>query len=177
MSLLKYVDRLNRMHDLIKRQCTGTSEEFAEKLGLSRSVLMDNIREMKELGASIGYNSLKRSYFYEQDFSIIIGSENRRRIRGGKGIFLPVSGATRHLSDIFDLNSNSFYMTKQFESINLSKFQEFKIEETGKIIGGVKWGINTNSDSECNDEDCMDDATDATSSWDIIKGECPNAIY
>jgi hypothetical protein len=67
--------------------------------------------------------------------------------------------------------------TATFESINLSKFQEFKIEEPNKIFGGrmdMKFGTPTNSDSECNDEDCMDDATDPASSLDTIKGECPN---
>jgi hypothetical protein len=110
MSILKYIDRLCRMHDLIRRQSTGTSEEFAEKLGLSRSVLMDNMRELKALGARIEYCHARRSYFYEQDFSVIIGHSKQQKIRGGlKNFYYPVSDSAGLMSDIFDINLNFIF--------------------------------------------------------------------
>jgi GTP-sensing pleiotropic transcriptional regulator CodY len=49
MSLLKSIERLQRIDYLIRKEATGTSDEFAEKVGICRSMLMENLREMKEL--------------------------------------------------------------------------------------------------------------------------------
>ena len=39
------------MNHLIQNEVTGTAEEFAGKVNISRSMLMENIREMRDLGA------------------------------------------------------------------------------------------------------------------------------
>jgi ribosomal protein S25 len=74
MSLLKYIERLKRMDDLIRRKATGTPDEFASRLGLGKSVLMDELRELKELGAEITYCKQRKSYYYTQDFVLQIGN-------------------------------------------------------------------------------------------------------
>ena len=81
MSLLKYIDRLKRMDELMRRGNTGTSKEFAEKLGISRSMLMENLTEFKELGAEISFCPFKRTYHYTNKFSIVIG--RMEKIKGG----------------------------------------------------------------------------------------------
>ncbi|GHN00317.1 hypothetical protein WSM22_18060 [Cytophagales bacterium WSM2-2] len=73
MSLLKSIERLKRMDYFIKKEITGTSGEFATKIGISRSMLMENLKEMKELGAGISYCHYRRSYCYDNEFSLIIG--------------------------------------------------------------------------------------------------------
>lgn len=88
MSLLKSIERLKRMDDLIKKEITGTSKEFAEKLGISRSMLMENLNEMKELGAEIAFCSRRRSYHYTDRFSVVIGKAER--IKGGIFFSSPV---------------------------------------------------------------------------------------
>lgn len=55
MSLLKSIYRLKRLDSLIKKEATGTAEEFAEKIGISRSMLMINLDEMREMGAMIKF--------------------------------------------------------------------------------------------------------------------------
>jgi hypothetical protein len=55
------------MDDLIKRKATGTPAEFAEKLEISRSTLMENIRELKILGGSIDYDKNRESYTYLEE--------------------------------------------------------------------------------------------------------------
>lgn len=94
------------MNDLIKGQVTGNAEEFASKIGISRSMLMENIHEMKELGADIHYCVQRRSYFYANEFSLIIGRDAKRKVTGGTDflaaeIFFPQSSATGHQSDNF----------------------------------------------------------------------------
>ena len=75
MSLLRSIERLKRMDDLIKKEMTGPSKEFAEKLGISRSMLMENLHEMKELGAGIEYCYFRRSYHYVNKFSVVNGTD------------------------------------------------------------------------------------------------------
>ena len=88
MSLLKSIERIKRIDDLIKKECTGTAREFAVKVGISRSMLMENIREMRELGAEIEYCPFRRSYYYITGFNLIIGYESKKRIVGGVSYFL-----------------------------------------------------------------------------------------
>jgi hypothetical protein len=83
MSLLKSIDRLKSIDTMIRRQATGTSDEFARKLGISRSMLMENLREMKDLGASICFCPHRRTYFYTSEFGLVIGNVSKQKIQGG----------------------------------------------------------------------------------------------
>ena len=74
MSMLKFIDRLVRIDKMIKRGSTGPSGVFAKRNNISRSTLMKNLNEMRELGAQIEYDSKKRSYVYVNDFYVFIGS-------------------------------------------------------------------------------------------------------
>ena len=57
---------MRRMDDLIRRKATGTPDEFSDKLGISKSMLMLNLAELKEIGALIKYDLNRKTYFYEQ---------------------------------------------------------------------------------------------------------------
>jgi len=64
MCLIKYVNRLERIDALIFKKATGTPEEFAEKLGMSRSTLFQTLQEMRYMGADIRYSCSSQSYYY-----------------------------------------------------------------------------------------------------------------
>jgi len=83
MSLLKFIDRLRRIDDLVKRESTGPADEFAAKVGISRSMLMENLREMREMGAEIEYCQRKKNYQYISEFDLIIGHSAKVKTRGG----------------------------------------------------------------------------------------------
>ncbi len=85
MSILKYVERLDRMNNLIQRKSTGDPDEFARKLGITKSMLMKNLRDMRDLGAKISYCKTRESYQYEDEFCIFIGNSKdfKSRIKGG----------------------------------------------------------------------------------------------
>ncbi len=90
MSLLKYIERLKRMDDLIRRKATGTPDEFAMRLGLGKSILMDELRDLKELGAVITYSRESQSYYYKQEFILKIGTldnHEQQELRGGQNYF------------------------------------------------------------------------------------------
>jgi hypothetical protein len=75
MSLIKYIERLKHMDDLISRRATGPPDEFAQKLGISKSMLMINLMEMKKLGAPIKYSVVSQSYVYARSCDFRIGFE------------------------------------------------------------------------------------------------------
>lgn len=88
MSLFKSIERLKRIDYFLRSESTGTAEEFGEKLGLSRSMLMENLREMRDLGAELEYCPRRRSYVYKNDFSLIIGS-SMKTVKGGQDWWFP----------------------------------------------------------------------------------------
>lgn len=84
MSLLKYLERAERMDRLIQRKATGRAEDFAQKLGISRSLLMEHLRDLKELGAPIRYSETHQTYYYESAFRLIIREKrDMEQINGG----------------------------------------------------------------------------------------------
>jgi hypothetical protein len=84
MSLLKYIERLQRIDSLIRRRATGSADEFAEKMGVSRSQLMQDLKELRELGAPIQFVSSASSYCYTAECRLILEfNPEYRMIRGG----------------------------------------------------------------------------------------------
>ena len=91
MSLLKYVDRLKRMDDLIRRKATGTPVEFSRKLGICKSMLMINLTELKQMGAPLKYDHSNQTYCYDRTCRLIfefkLDQENLKVIKGGENFF------------------------------------------------------------------------------------------
>ncbi|HUX97581.1 MAG TPA: hypothetical protein VMV47_17745 [Bacteroidales bacterium] len=75
MSLIKYLERIKRIDNLIHLRATGTPEEFAKKLGIRRSTLFNNLQELRDLGVDIKYSSDRQSYYYADDRRIKINIE------------------------------------------------------------------------------------------------------
>jgi predicted DNA-binding transcriptional regulator YafY len=72
MKVFEYLDRINMMHKLVSRQRTGTPEEFARQLGVSRTSLYELIDELKSRGAPIGYSKSAKTFFYRQPYDIAV---------------------------------------------------------------------------------------------------------
>jgi predicted DNA-binding transcriptional regulator YafY len=60
------------MHKLVSRQRTGTPEEFAGMLGVSRTSLYELIDELRSRGAPIAYSKSSKTFFYRQPYDIAI---------------------------------------------------------------------------------------------------------
>lgn len=71
--MLKQAERIQRIHELIKRRATGTPKELASRLGISERQLYNLLDLMKELGAPIMYSINLCSYYYEQEVAWSIG--------------------------------------------------------------------------------------------------------
>lgn len=74
MALYNYLNRIQRMDSLIRRKCTGTPKELAEKLDISERWLYIFLDELKtDLNCPIRYDRKRRSYVYEEPGKIMIG--------------------------------------------------------------------------------------------------------
>jgi predicted DNA-binding transcriptional regulator YafY len=59
--------RIERIDQLIRIKGTGTAEQLAEKLGISRRSVFNLLNEMKEKGAPIKYDQYRGSYYYDEE--------------------------------------------------------------------------------------------------------------
>lgn len=64
MKAIEQLERLKRMNELIKAECTGTPEEFSNMLKISRRQLYAEIEYFKDLGVEIGYSRTRRTFFF-----------------------------------------------------------------------------------------------------------------
>lgn len=63
----KFFDRLTKIDRLIRFKNTGTPEELALKLEISKSTLYEFLGIMKDLGAPIKWDNSINSYVYEPE--------------------------------------------------------------------------------------------------------------
>jgi DNA-binding IclR family transcriptional regulator len=89
--MLKQAERIQRIHELIKRKASGTPKELATRLGISARQLYKLLDLMKELGAPILYSNTLCSYYYEHEVAWSIGfsslGENSMAKIKANGIF------------------------------------------------------------------------------------------
>jgi len=72
MKELVYLEQLNRLHTLIKRKATGSAEDCAGRLSISRTSFFRLLNDLKNLGAPIVFNKFRNSYGYEYDWEITL---------------------------------------------------------------------------------------------------------
>ncbi len=69
MKLLKQLKRLKKINRLIEKETTGSPEDFAQNLGISRGHLYRLIGVLKDYGAFIKYSRKLNSFYYPQPFN------------------------------------------------------------------------------------------------------------
>lgn len=62
--------RLILIDKLISLEETGTPQELADRLKLSKSHLFCILKELKDCGAPIIYNKKSRTYYYSKHFEL-----------------------------------------------------------------------------------------------------------
>ena len=61
---------IKRIHALISRKATGSPEELARRLTISKASVHRYLNELKYMGAEIIYCKLRRSYYYDEPFDL-----------------------------------------------------------------------------------------------------------
>jgi hypothetical protein len=63
---------IEKMTRLIEFKATGTSDEFAAKLGISRSQLFIELSRLKSMDADITFNRVIKSYVFSGSKKIVV---------------------------------------------------------------------------------------------------------
>ena len=69
---LKQIQRMRQIHRLIKAESTGTPAELARRLHISTRQLYNMLDYMKDIGAGIKYSRSRQTYYYENEFDILV---------------------------------------------------------------------------------------------------------
>jgi len=72
MNNLKQLERLRKIHRLIKLECTGTPFELSKKLHISVRQTYLMLEQLKEFDAPLKFNRRSKTYYYEFDFELTI---------------------------------------------------------------------------------------------------------
>ena len=72
MKTLKQLERLRKVHQLIKQEKTGTPKELAGRLDISERQLYNILEQLKEFNASLIFNRKRNTYYYDYDFDLLV---------------------------------------------------------------------------------------------------------
>lgn len=88
-------ERINQLNKLLLEQRTGTPDELARRIGVSRSRLYQLLDELKDFGAPIVYSKAATTFLYSKPFSIHVefyieslSEEQEINVGGGESFIL-----------------------------------------------------------------------------------------
>jgi predicted DNA-binding transcriptional regulator YafY len=64
--MIKYINRIERINNLIASKATGCPNTLAKKMGISKRMVYKYLAVMELMGAQINYNSFRKTYYYEK---------------------------------------------------------------------------------------------------------------
>ncbi len=97
---------MHRIDENINRKATGTADEFAPKMKISRRNLFDKFNELRDLGGDIQYCNHRRTYYYKDDKRPTLPAlpkYDTEKIRGGESIFTFFAGVQNFCTPADDL--------------------------------------------------------------------------
>lgn len=65
MKVFEFIEKIAIFHSLMLKENTGTAEEFADKLNVSRATIYNIIEELKSFDIDICYNRTKETFYYK----------------------------------------------------------------------------------------------------------------
>jgi len=69
MKILKNLHLLERLDGLIRRKATGTPQQLASRLALSKRQVFRLINDLKDMGLPVNYSHQRQSYVYDKEVS------------------------------------------------------------------------------------------------------------
>jgi predicted DNA-binding transcriptional regulator YafY len=67
MSIKKYAKRMLKMNELIHNKRTGNTELFAKKIGFTKRQLLNEIKDIKDMGIPVEFDRILQSYTYTRN--------------------------------------------------------------------------------------------------------------
>ena len=72
MKTLKQLERLRKAHKLIQRGNTGSPSEFSRRLHISERALYRTLEYLREMGAEVSFSRYSNTYYYSEDFDLLV---------------------------------------------------------------------------------------------------------
>lgn len=72
MKTLKQLERLRKMHKIIRQGNTGSPLQFSKRLHVSERELYRMIEYLREMDAQISFSRCSNSYYYRDDFDLLV---------------------------------------------------------------------------------------------------------
>jgi len=72
LNTIKNLERLQRLHQLIKNERTGTPKELASRMYVSERLIYNLIDQLKDYDAGICYDRSRKTYYYCHDFQLLV---------------------------------------------------------------------------------------------------------
>jgi hypothetical protein len=70
MKIVDFLDKMRIFNQLVEQKCTGTPDELAGRLGISRSTLYDIINELRSRDVEVCYSRTNQSFYYKNPVSL-----------------------------------------------------------------------------------------------------------
>ncbi len=90
MKALEQFERLQRINNLLKAEKTGTPDEFAAQLHISRRQLYEYINFIKDLGVEVSYSKHRKTFYLNNGHELsvhygikVVSKEEAIKINGG----------------------------------------------------------------------------------------------
>mgnify|MGYP006292485855 len=94
MKLIQHIERLEKIEKLIHQSQTGTPDEFAGKIGISRRQLYNYLEEIRSYGIDIRYSRRHQSFLFKNNKRLkihfaceLIDPAAKQKIHGGVQLF------------------------------------------------------------------------------------------
>ncbi|MBW9280317.1 HTH domain-containing protein [Bacteroides fragilis] len=68
LSVISYIERINRAYRLIRMERTGSRDELAAKLRVSRRTINYYLEELRLMGAEIEFSRRRNTYYFANKF-------------------------------------------------------------------------------------------------------------
>jgi predicted transcriptional regulator len=97
VKIFDYLDKIDIFNRLVEQRRTGTPEELAERLGISRNTLYDLLDELRSRNVEVAYSRTSRTFYYKNSISLevrlsikhleAVSASEAKNITGGCKIF------------------------------------------------------------------------------------------
>lgn len=77
LSVVNYIERINRTYRLIRMENTGCLSELAAKVRVSERTISNYLEELRLMGAEIKFSRVRNTYYFDNRFVLYATFEAR----------------------------------------------------------------------------------------------------
>lgn len=77
LSVVSYIERINRMYRLIRKESTGSRAELAGRMRVSERTVSNYLEELRLMGADIRFSKTRNTYYFFNRFVLYATFEAR----------------------------------------------------------------------------------------------------